>query len=134
MNTRLDRRAFLGKVTLLPVTAAAVAGLGAGQAVAQTPIRRVGGPRLKISLNAYSFARPLNDHLRGRGQGMTLLDLLDFCAQHDFDAIDPTGYYFPGYGSIRKGNIIEREDGQLCVVLSAESFHPGKGTPTTQID
>ena len=29
---------------------------------------------------------------------------------------------------------IEREDGQLCVVLSAESFHPGKGTPTTQID
>jgi len=36
--------------------------------------------------------------------------------------------------SIRKGNIIEREDGQLCVVLSAESFHPGKGTPTTQID
>jgi elongation factor P len=36
--------------------------------------------------------------------------------------------------SIRKGNIIEREDGNLCVVLSAESFHPGKGTPTTQID
>jgi elongation factor P len=36
--------------------------------------------------------------------------------------------------SIRKGNIIEREDGQLYVVLSAESFHPGKGTPTTQID
>jgi elongation factor P len=36
--------------------------------------------------------------------------------------------------SIRKGNIIEREGGSLCVVLSAESFHPGKGTPTTQID
>ena len=36
--------------------------------------------------------------------------------------------------SIRKGNIIEREDGQLYVVLSAESFHPGKGTLTTQID
>jgi len=36
--------------------------------------------------------------------------------------------------SIRKGNIIEKEDGQLYVVLSAESFHPGKGTPTTQID
>ena len=36
--------------------------------------------------------------------------------------------------SIRKGNILEREDGQLYVVLSAESFHPGKGTPTTQID
>jgi elongation factor P len=36
--------------------------------------------------------------------------------------------------SIRKGNIIEKDDGNLYVVLSAESFHPGKGTPTTQID
>jgi elongation factor P len=36
--------------------------------------------------------------------------------------------------SIRKGNIIEKEGGQLYVVLTAESFHPGKGTPTTQID
>ena len=36
--------------------------------------------------------------------------------------------------SIRKGNIIEKEGGQLYVVLSAESFHPGKGTPTTQVD
>ena len=36
--------------------------------------------------------------------------------------------------SIRKGNIVEHTDGQLYVVLSAESFHPGKGTPTTQID
>ncbi|MBV1704761.1 MAG: elongation factor P [Hyphomicrobiales bacterium] len=36
--------------------------------------------------------------------------------------------------SIRKGNIIELEDGNLAVVLTAESFFPGKGTPTTQID
>ena len=36
--------------------------------------------------------------------------------------------------SIRKGNIIEHTDGQLYAVLKAESFHPGKGTPTTQID
>lgn len=34
---------------------------------------------------------------------------------------------------IRKGNIIEI-DGKLYAVLIAESFHPGKGTPTTQID
>ena len=34
---------------------------------------------------------------------------------------------------IRKGNVVE-VDGQLYVVLSAENFHPGKGTPTTQID
>jgi len=36
--------------------------------------------------------------------------------------------------SIRKGNIIEHEDGQLYAVLNAGSFLPGKGTPTTQID
>lgn len=35
--------------------------------------------------------------------------------------------------SVRKGNILE-VDGNLYVVLSAESFFPGKGTPTTQID
>jgi elongation factor P len=35
--------------------------------------------------------------------------------------------------SLRKGNILDI-DGKLYVVLSAESFHPGKGTPTTQID
>jgi elongation factor P len=35
--------------------------------------------------------------------------------------------------SLRKGNIVDL-DGKLYVVLTAESFHPGKGTPTTQID
>jgi elongation factor P len=35
--------------------------------------------------------------------------------------------------SVRKGNVLD-VDGKLCVVLTAESFHPGKGTPTTQID
>ena len=34
---------------------------------------------------------------------------------------------------LRKGNVVE-VDGQLYAVLSAENFHPGKGTPTTQID
>ncbi len=35
---------------------------------------------------------------------------------------------------VRKGNVLEGEDSKLYVVLSAENFHPGKGTPTTQID
>jgi elongation factor P len=35
--------------------------------------------------------------------------------------------------SLRKGNIVELDD-KLYVVLNAESFHPGKGTPTTQVD
>lgn len=36
--------------------------------------------------------------------------------------------------NVRKGNVILHEDGQLYVVLKAESYRPGKGTPTTTID
>ncbi len=36
--------------------------------------------------------------------------------------------------NVRKGNVLELDDGKLYVVLTAESFFPGKGTPTTQID
>jgi elongation factor P len=35
--------------------------------------------------------------------------------------------------SLRKGNVVEL-DGKLYAVLTAENFHPGKGTPTTSID
>jgi elongation factor P len=34
---------------------------------------------------------------------------------------------------LRKGNIVDI-DSKLYVVLTAENFHPGKGTPTTQVD
>jgi elongation factor P len=35
--------------------------------------------------------------------------------------------------SVRKGNVLE-VDGKLYVVLTANNFHPGKGTPVTQVD
>jgi len=35
--------------------------------------------------------------------------------------------------NVRKGNVIEHE-GKLCVVMTAESMRPGKGTPTTQLE
>lgn len=50
--------------------------------------------KLKTSLNAYSFNKPLSE---GR---MTLTDLLEFCADHDIDGVDLTGYYFPGYPEV----------------------------------
>jgi elongation factor P len=34
---------------------------------------------------------------------------------------------------VRKGNVIEHDDGKLYVVMSHETFRPGKGTPTTTI-
>src|SRR4051812_32951196 len=56
MNEPVNRRDFIARASLLPLGAAGV-GLGAAcfPAVAQTPIKRVGGPKLKTSLNAYSY-------------------------------------------------------------------------------
>ncbi len=50
--------------------------------------------KVKISLNAYSFNKPL---LAGE---MTIDDMLDFAAQTGFEGVDLTGYYFPGYPAV----------------------------------
>ncbi len=52
------------------------------------------GHKFKLSLNVYSFNNPL------RNGEIDLFDVLNFCAEHNFDAIDPTGYYFPGYPEV----------------------------------
>jgi sugar phosphate isomerase/epimerase len=98
VDQQLNRRNFLTSAALLPLGAAGL-GLGAS-AIAQTPIKRAGGPKLKTSLNAYSFNKALNDNLKGRGKGVTLFELLDYCAEQNFDALDPTGYFFPGYPKV----------------------------------
>ena len=106
MNDSLNRLDFLKRAALFPLLAAgsgaALTALSSPARAALAPIARGGGaPRLKISLNAYSFARLLNDQLRGRATpknpGMSLFDLVDFCAKHDFEGFDPTGYYMPGW-------------------------------------
>lgn len=80
----MNRRAFMG------------AGVGAAFSVAQAqgPVERTAGSRIKLALNAYSFNRPL------RSGEVTLYDLIDFCAEHSLDALDCTGYYFPGYPDV----------------------------------
>lgn len=50
--------------------------------------------KLKTSLNAYSFNGPL---MQG---DMNLDELLEYCAAHEFDAVDITAYYFPGYPTV----------------------------------
>lgn len=96
--TPLDRRGFLKQAALLPAAAAGLAVPGLLHAAA--PMARVGGPKLKLSLNAFSFNGRLMDGLAGKPGGVSLFDVLEFCAQHDFEAIDPTGYYFPGYPAV----------------------------------
>jgi sugar phosphate isomerase/epimerase len=84
-------------LTLAVAALGAILGFEAFRAEGQVPPKRAGGPRLKTSLNAYSFNKALTEHRKDAGKGMSLFALLDFCAEQDLDAIDPTGYYFPGY-------------------------------------
>ena len=37
---------------------------------------------------------------------MSLFDVLEFCADHNVDAIDPTGYYFPGYPEVPRDKFL----------------------------
>jgi sugar phosphate isomerase/epimerase len=100
VDEKLNRRNFITRASLLPLAAGTGLGSACGTASAQTPIKRAGGARLKTSLNAYSFNKTLNDNLKGRTKGMTLMELLDYCAEQNFDALDPTGYFFPGYPNV----------------------------------
>jgi sugar phosphate isomerase/epimerase len=60
----------------------------------QRKVPRESGTHYRIGLNAYSFNAPL------RAGTMTLEDVVRYCAQHGIEAVDPTGYYFPGYPTI----------------------------------
>ena len=82
-----NRRSFL-QGALLGAGALSAASLGFAQSK-----KRV----LKTSLNAYSFNKMLNDRIKGRGDGITLIQVMEFAAKNHFDAFDATGYYFPGY-------------------------------------
>jgi len=86
----INRRKFLacsaGMVAMAPVRTSA-------GATTET-IAREAGVKMKLGLNAYSFNGPL---LAG---SMTLADAVDFCAKNGVDALDATGYYFPGYPSV----------------------------------
>ena len=86
MESSNSRRGFIKKVALaLPVlTGNAIFSESKSPAVRRSS-------KLKLSLNVYSFNSLL------RAGKIDLFDVLKFCEKYDLDAIDPTGYYFPGY-------------------------------------
>ena len=69
---------------------------------AANPTMRLGGTKLKIALNAFSFNSAL---MAGK---MTLNDVVDYCAKHNIDGVDVTGYYFPGYPEVPNDEAIFR--------------------------
>jgi sugar phosphate isomerase/epimerase len=83
----IDRRRFLSN----SATLAAVATIPAWAFAEPEIVHREAGVKLKLGLNAYSFNKQL------REGSMTLMDSVHFCAKQGVDALDATGYYFPGY-------------------------------------
>ena len=109
MTTQLSRRRFLARASALPMLASAGASLGwaLSPAIAAEPVKRLGDPRLKIALNAYSFSKLLNDNIKGRGQGVSLIELVGFCAKQGFEGLDATGYFFPGYPAVPSNSYVD---------------------------
>jgi len=100
MKTSSRRDFIKSAAILLPLCGTPAMVLGAQAAETREPVKRAGGAALKVSLNAYSFSKLLNDYNLRQTGNVTLMSLLDFCAKNDFDAIDPTGYFFPGYPKV----------------------------------
>ncbi len=93
----INRRSFIQSVAVAPLVVAATA----------APAKRTGHPTFKISLNAYSFNKLLNDSIKGRGEGITLVQVLEFAAKNKFEGFDATGYYFPGYPAVPTDAYVE---------------------------
>lgn len=93
MKNILQRRHFLQTLIALPAATTAIFLNDNAKTYAQT-ITPKAGTRLKVSLNAFSFNDPLTK------SKMNLDELLEFTAATGFDAIDLTGYYFPGYPNV----------------------------------
>jgi sugar phosphate isomerase/epimerase len=94
MHMRESRRTFLKTVG----AAAAVTGFGSSAAAIE-PIKRRGGPQMKLSLAAYSFRKYLTDYRRGGANAakgtMTLDDFVDLCADYGLPGTEITSYYVP---------------------------------------
>lgn len=90
MSTITSRRA------LLQMSASALLAVSS-PVFAQTPIRRIGNAKFTPTLNAYSFLELLNANRTDSTKGIDLFGVCDFCAQHDIEAVDLTGYFFPDY-------------------------------------
>lgn len=88
--------------------------------------------KIKSSLNAWSYYVPLYQHLEGEEGGMSLFDLLDECARLEFDAVDPTGYFFPGYPDVPSSKFInqfKRHAFKLGLEISGTGIRNDFATP-----
>ena len=104
MKNRNPRRNFMKSMLVVPFVASVplvtsgISNLNSNP----TSVSKKYGHKFKLSLNVFSFNALLRE---GK---IDLFDVLDFCAEYNFDAIDPTGYYFPNYPKVPTDEYINR--------------------------
>jgi sugar phosphate isomerase/epimerase len=106
MNIDQSRRDCIRHAALLSLAVACTPWSNASAAFA--PIQRAGAGRLMPGLNAYSFLDMLSANAKDANQGIDLFGVCDFAAKLKFDAIDLTGYFFPGYPDAPADDFIQR--------------------------
>lgn len=88
---------------------------------------------VKVTLNAYSF----NDLLMAKNSKdkqplYTLFNLMDWCATQKIEAIDLTGYYFPGYPEVPSDEYIlklKNKAKQLGIVITGTGIRNNFASP-----
>ena len=99
-SSRPSRRSCLSALAAIPLAGAAA--VTAPRRSADASVVPGYPARIKASCNLYSFNGPLT-----RGE-MTLEQVIGYCAEIGFDAVDPTGYYFAGYPDAPADSLLYR--------------------------
>lgn len=89
-----NRRRFLASAFSLPLALPLGFSITGSEPTPPIAIEGTRSARIKLSCNFYSFNEPL------RSGKMSLEEVIDFCAEVGFAAIDPTGYYLRGYPEV----------------------------------
>lgn len=87
---------------------------------------------IKLALNAFSFNDLLLAKATPEKPAFTLPDLLDWCALQNIEAIDVTGYYFPGYPDVPSDEYIyalKKKAFQLGIEISGTGIRNNFASP-----
>ena len=102
------------------------------QAFPQNKVSEKPQTHIKFTLNAFSFNDLLLEKPTSGQTAFTLLDLLDWCAVQNIEAVDLTGYYFPGDPEVPSDEYvyqIKRKAFQLGIEISGTGIRNNFASP-----
>ncbi|MEI6137952.1 MAG: sugar phosphate isomerase/epimerase family protein [Mariniphaga sp.] len=134
MKNYFNKSIRTGNIFLVVLTAIAIGSLTSLTTFGQSAKLQ---SHVKVTLNAFSF----NDQMTGKGQKdnkptMTLLEVVDWCATQNIEAIDVTGYYFPGYPEVPTDEYIyelKRKAFKLGIDISGTGIRNNFASPDPKV-